>query len=227
MRCHPFTVALVAALVGACGGEEKIVVEPRPEPAPVAPEPVPLPEPTVVEEVDPPPLPDPPRPRSSGRPASIYGPAVKIASTFGSTPGAKLHLKAEGGNITLVIPEQALRGGTNISWEALKSAAGVKLQHKLIGTLTKMVTNDPDKTDPERFTSVGEPFELHLPTLGKDNVSLAVGEIEIDAAAGRESVKWTVHAATGKGEGAATFKLSFIGPAYLHATSDAPPAAAP
>lgn len=228
------TCLLLGSSLGICVGAAACGAEPapaKPPPAPTA-APVAAPEPEAeppagsaaggeggsAPSESPPPPPD--KPKSSGRPAILMGPSEKISSTFGATPGAVLKLKAKGTNepFVLKIPEFSLRTGYNITLEPAKNVKG----KDVVGPVYQLLVTEQEKTKPIVVESGGEPFEFRVPTFGKDSVNLAYGAIVVEA--GKQTVKWTVHAPRNVDTsfGVAYVYLPKLGHGYLHATTQAP-----
>lgn len=162
--------------------------------------------------------------RRSSRPAAVYGPTKKISSTFGTTPGSILRLKAKGGSFTLKLPEFALPAPTNITFELARSLRGGV---RVIGSATHLTISKPQSTKLSAVRAADSPFQIYVPLNGNDSVNLAVGQVALDDA-GQEKAKvssWKVYAPKRVDSGLkqAYFELSELGPAsYIYATNKAP-----
>jgi hypothetical protein len=229
---------VVALMLAACGDQPTAEVPPQPKPAEPGPE-QPAPADPAPEDgggggaASPEPTGEAPAalPKPSGRPMILITPRTEIKSTFGSTPGAVLKLKADVGEVTLTLPEWALPGtGTNIVFKVMKDK--VKSKHPHLGGMAMLETIPADTETPRAVTTKAKDFELRWPTGGKETINLAVGTAP-SAESGPGDVSWTIIAPKSVDTSfkEAYFYLSSIGPVqYLHATSAAPtaaPAAAP
>ncbi len=166
---------------------------------------------------------------SSGRPMIQMGPSAVIESTFGNSPGAILKLKAEGGAITLKIPEGALDTGYNLVFKP--DNKGQVKKGTVFGTIAYLKLAPGDKLRARAVPTRGDSYELRVPLNGKASVNLAIGAVETDKQ-GVETGKptWKVYAPERieEGFGEAYFKVPEIGPVmYIHATSAEATEAAP
>jgi len=173
------------------------------------------------EEAKPPPKPATTVRPSSGRPMIQMGPSATIESTFGVSPGAILKLKAEGGAITLKIPEGALDTGYNLSFKLDKK--GQVKKGGVLGSIAYLKLTPGDKLRARAVPTRGDKYELRVPLNGKASVNLAVGAVETDKE-GVETGKptWKVYAPDRieEGFGEAYFMVPEIGPVmYIHATT--------
>ena len=175
------------------------------------------------DEADPKPAPKPAvtaRP-SSGRPMIQMGPSATIESTFGVSPGAILKIKAEGGPITLKIPEGALDTGYNLVFKLDKG--GKVKKGGVIGSIAYLKLSPGDKLRARAVPTHSDAYEIRLPLHGKASVNLALGAVETDKQ-GVETGKptWKVYAPDRieEGFGEAYFKVPELGPVmYIHATT--------
>jgi hypothetical protein len=244
MEARPVLLLLIGLGSLACGGGGAAVVasaaatgapaepaadttakENKPETADAAKDKATEPDPPPAAEGASPPTEPPSKPKKppSGRPNILMGPQDVIESTFGSTPGAVLKLKAVGGNITLKIPEFSLPGGTNIVWKIAKGAT-VRSKLPVVGSLVLLKSTPAGKLEGRKIESDGDPFELRLPTGGKESVNLALGEVTANPDTSAETVSWTVIGPKRVDAGLkeATFELGYLAHAYMHATTAAP-----
>lgn len=182
-----------------------------------APEPSaePMPEPKAsVEAISEPKKPPPP---TSGRPMSMYGPSKKIASTFGSTPGAILKLKTAQGDLTLKIGEGSLKGAHNITFEVPGKTRG---KPPVLGDTVHLAIQEGDDTKMSEIDSSGPPFTVIVPS--KKKVNLAVCMLVLNEA-GQETDKvkdCVVYPPlrVDDGLGQVVFELTHLGPSVMYAT---------
>ncbi|MCC6524362.1 MAG: hypothetical protein IT373_17010 [Polyangiaceae bacterium] len=224
MRCKVLAiqVVLAAAAWSGCGGDKPTVKEPAPTATPA-----PLPPPTVTASAEPEPSAAqsasaaPTQPKPSGRPSIMMTGDKEISSTFGSSPGAVLSLHGADGDATLKIPEYALRGAINLVMRFENAGKGFGTT---LGRIVSITPQDAEAATPTPTSaeSAGPPFELRLPTYGKDTVNLAVGMIADEG--GKQKITWTVYApksvdATKK---LAYFEITKLAPSYVHVTTSPP-----
>jgi hypothetical protein len=228
-------VALVAFALAACTPAPQPQKEPDPldglpmsdstakataAPPPVEPAPTAAPTATATATATAAAAPSTPTP--SGRPWSSFTNAEKIASTFGSSPPAKLELGKEGA--VLRIPEFALRDPVNLTFELVKKLDAGRKAKGGQGASYHLLGQRPPAEEAATVTTES-PLELRLP-LGKlTTANLAIGEAMKDDK-GRPGIKWTVIAPKKTEGGLAYFDLSTFTDATLQLTSDPPSAPA-
>ncbi|MEM1030157.1 MAG: hypothetical protein AAF928_05575 [Myxococcota bacterium] len=154
----------------------------------------------------------------------------KIASTFGTTPGAKLTLKVGADRVTLVVPEGALDRDYNLDWSVVERNPPKNGQ--VSGPVARLSVLPGGRTQHKMARTDGAAFEFRLSLGDRETLNLAIGTVVLDAR-GQETktVEWQVVTPTGVEPGLtggknAHFEVSSIGAIqYVHATTD--PASSP
>jgi len=148
----------------------------------------------------------------------------EISSTFGTTPGSKLTLKRDAGNLTLHLPEGSLDRDYNIAWKLVTRNPPKKGSPQ--GPVARVSMQPGGKTKLKAAQTDGADFEilLSLPE-GMETIHLAVGTADVDDSGAESKVTWQVLAPVkvDKAFKRCHFNLKSLGPVqYFHATQEDP-----